>query len=335
MRPSLHPRLVNGPFEDPALFIQFLFENRAILFDLGDIHALSTRDILKLCRVFVTHTHMDHFVGFDRLLRLFLGRNKRLAIYGPQGFLKNVESKLGAYQWNLVKNFSNDFSLQVFEIRHDVILSQTYACRQGFQPARPPAAGSFSSRIVSTPAFTVDAQILDHRIPCLGYSIKERFHINIKKDALQRLGLSPGPWVTRFKQALYNQADPQTLLEIPFGNQGGRQAVLGDLTEQLAVITPGQKISYIADVGYQPENAAKLLALARNSDHLFLEAAFMHKHAHIAAEKYHLTARQAGELAARAHVKRFTPFHFSPRYANKPEAILAEAMRAYHGGENG
>jgi hypothetical protein len=31
MRPSLLPRLVNGPFEDPALFIRFLFENRMSL----------------------------------------------------------------------------------------------------------------------------------------------------------------------------------------------------------------------------------------------------------------------------------------------------------------
>ena len=99
MRPSLLPHLVNGPFEDPALFIRFLFENRAIMFDLGDIHALSTRDILKLTHVFVTHTHMDHFAGFDRLLRIFLGREKQLHLFGPRGFIRNIEGKLGGYQW--------------------------------------------------------------------------------------------------------------------------------------------------------------------------------------------------------------------------------------------
>lgn len=332
MRPSLHPRLVNNPFEDPVLFLQFMFDKHALLFDLGDIHALSTRDILKLSGVFVTHTHMDHFVGFDRLLRLFLGRNKCLAVYGPADFLKNIESKLGAYQWNLVDNFSNDFSLQVHEIRPDAIVSQTYPCGQGFQPKQPPVFKPFSSRIVNTPAFTIDAEIMDHRIPCLGYSIKERFHINIRKDALQRLGLTPGPWINRFKEALYNKTAPQTLLNIPFENGNRRQAVLGDLAEQIAVFSPGQKITYIADVGYQPENITKILRLAENSDHLFLEAAFMHKHAGIAAEKYHLTARQAGELAAQAQVKRFTPFHFSPRYTECPKAILDEAMRAYRAG---
>ncbi|MBW2643668.1 MAG: MBL fold metallo-hydrolase, partial [Deltaproteobacteria bacterium] len=97
MRPSFLPRLVNGPFDDPGLFIPFLLEKRAIIFDLGDIYSLSSRDILKISHVFISHTHMDHFLGFDRLLRLFLGREKHLYMYGPEGFLKNVEGKLAGY----------------------------------------------------------------------------------------------------------------------------------------------------------------------------------------------------------------------------------------------
>jgi ribonuclease Z len=84
MRPSFLPRLVNEPFGDPGLFIPFLHQKRALIFDLGDIHSLSARDILKITHVFITHTHMDHFIGFDRLLRLLLGRDQDLYLYGPK-----------------------------------------------------------------------------------------------------------------------------------------------------------------------------------------------------------------------------------------------------------
>jgi ribonuclease Z len=47
MRPLLHPTLVNGRSGDPALYIEMLFEKRAILLDLGDISPLSPRDVMR------------------------------------------------------------------------------------------------------------------------------------------------------------------------------------------------------------------------------------------------------------------------------------------------
>ncbi|HJO61635.1 MAG TPA: MBL fold metallo-hydrolase, partial [Desulfobacterales bacterium] len=55
------------------------------MFDLGDICSLLPRNILKITHVFITHTHMDHFIGFDKLMRIFLGREKMLHFYGPKG----------------------------------------------------------------------------------------------------------------------------------------------------------------------------------------------------------------------------------------------------------
>ena len=46
MRPHLHPSLVNGPDGDPAMYVDFLHERRAILFDLGNIALLPPRKIL-------------------------------------------------------------------------------------------------------------------------------------------------------------------------------------------------------------------------------------------------------------------------------------------------
>ena len=81
MRPLLHPMLINGRTGDPALYIETLFEQRAILFDLGDISSLSPRKIRRLDHVFVSHAHIDHFFGFDRLLRVLVGRDKQIHFF--------------------------------------------------------------------------------------------------------------------------------------------------------------------------------------------------------------------------------------------------------------
>jgi ribonuclease Z len=49
------PRLINGGFEDPVLFIGFHYERRAMLFHLGRLDRLSVREIFKLSDVFVSH----------------------------------------------------------------------------------------------------------------------------------------------------------------------------------------------------------------------------------------------------------------------------------------
>jgi ribonuclease Z len=328
MRPALLPRLVNGPFDDPVLFIRFLFENRALMFDLGEIYALSTRDLLKLTHVFVTHTHMDHFIGFDRLLRVFLGREKRLHIFGPRGFIENIEGKLAAYQWNLVDHFTHLLTLQITEVRSDTLISKTYPCQNRFRPVREAVVQPIRPHLVSEPALRISATLLDHRIPCLGFSVKERFHINIKKDGLKKIGLLPGPWLTGFKQALFEKRPPDSVIETKH-ESGPKNFPLGELSDIIAVITPGQKITYITDAVYSPTNVEKMISFAEGSDHLFIEAAFLQKDAHTAAQKYHLTAHQAGRIAAWANVKRFTPFHYSPRYTGLESSLWEEAMTAY------
>lgn len=70
MRPIFRPELLNDPFDDCGLYVDFKCEKRALLFDLGDLTALSPKKILRILDVFVSHTRMDHFFGFDRLLRI-------------------------------------------------------------------------------------------------------------------------------------------------------------------------------------------------------------------------------------------------------------------------
>lgn len=330
MRPSFHPMLINGPFDDPGIFIPFLFEKRALIFDLGDINSLSTRDVLKISHIFVTHTHMDHFVGFDRVLRLFLGREKKLYMYGPEGFIKNIEGKLAGYSWNLVGNFNNRLSLNVTEVYPDHLISRQYLCQNRFISIQKDIKEDFSAILLKESALSVSAVILDHSIPCLGFSIEERFHVNIIKDRVIALGLEIGPWLKKFKQALFNGQDPDSEFKVTCGKDNKeKKFILGDLSKQIAIITPGQKITYIADVVYSKYNKEKIIGLAKNSDHLFIEAAFLENDRDMADKKYHLTARQAGRLAGEANIKQYTLFHFSPRYTGKEYLLIEEARAAF------
>jgi ribonuclease Z len=330
MRPRFHPRLINGPFDDPGLYIPFLFENRAVLFDLGDIYALSPKDSLKISHVFVTHTHMDHFTGFDRLLRLFLGREKQLSLYGPQGFLKNAEGKLAGYAWNLVENYQYRLTLELTEVHPDLLISKTYRCRDKFLAPQKNVERAFTGVLLEEAGFRVSGAILDHSLPCLGFSIHERFHVNIIREGLNALGLETGPWLSRFKQALYCRIDPDSDFEVATeGQQQKKHFKLGELAEKIALITPGEKIAYISDVVYSDTNEEKIVAFAKDADHLFIEAAFLDKDRTTAREKFHLTARQAGELAAKSGAKQFTIFHFSPRYQGQEDLLYQEANEAY------
>ena len=332
MRPSFHPRLVNSPFEDPALFIPFFFEKRALLFDMGDLHGLPAKEILKITHAFVTHTHMDHFIGFDSLLRIFLGREKTLHLFGPPRFLQNVEGKLAGYTWNLVMNYDNRFSLKATEVHPGHTLTRVYHCREAFRSTELQEQAPFDGMLLKEPAFSVHAIHLDHKVPCLAFGLEERFHVNIMKDRLKGLGIPVGLWLKKFKETLYDERDPDEDFQVVWkedGKESQRSFRLADLSRQIARVSPGQKIIYVVDTVFTPGNVEKIVDFARDADQLFIEGAFLDAEADVAREKYHLTAKQAGMLAQKAGVKHFTLFHFSPRYAHAAHLLQQEANRAF------
>jgi ribonuclease Z len=326
---------VNDPFGDPGVYADVLFERRAMLFDLGDLSPLPARKLLRVSDVFVSHAHMDHFAGFDQLLRVSLGRDKRIALVGPAGFIDRVAHKVGAYTWNLVHRYAGNLALDVAEIRPDGSrVAARFESRSGFAVEHTNARSTGPDAMVDD-QFSVRAAILDHQTPCLAFALEEKCHVSIWPNRLAAAGLPIGPWLRELKRAVRDNLPDESPVRVRWREETDgaheRELPLGDLKASVLSVEPGSKFAYVVDAVYSPENVQRITGLARGVDTLFIEAPFLEADAGIAARKYHLTARQAGEIGRLAGAKRIVPFHFSPRYQGRGDALAREAAAAFTG----
>jgi ribonuclease Z len=334
MRSIFDARLVNDPFGDPGVYVDFRFERRALLFDLGDNARLPPRKLLRLTHVFVSHTHMDHFIGFDRLVRICVGRHAGIRLFGPPGFVDQVERRLAAYTWDRVDRYDVELVLDVTEIDADgATRAARFRTRTGFAREPLPPGRAEGGLLVDHEAFRVRCALLDHRTPCLGFAVEEKTHVNVWKNRLVEMGLKVGPWVGELKAAAAaGAADDQPVRAWWREGDGMHERTLayGEVKHALEFVR-GQRLCYITDVVYHEENVGRIVALAHDADLLFIESVFLDEDAAHAAQKQHLTARQAGTIGRLAGARNVVQFHFSPRYAEREAALRAELEAALRG----
>lgn len=335
MRPLWHPHLVNGRFGDPALYVEPLFEREAVLFDLGDIHALAPRKINRIRQVFISHTHIDHFIGFDQMLRILVGRERTVQLFGPAGLVDSVGHKLRAYLWNLSDRYPSELVFVVTEIDGLYRARTTqFRLKNQFTADEIGQRRLNDSVCYENAHFRVHTTLLDHRTPCLGFALQEAAHVNIWKNQLSALGLPVGPWLRELKNAVLENRPDDEIIRAGAAQPGSfRELRLGDL-RQVFTVTPGQKIGYVTDAAPTEENRRAIVALVKGSGILFIEAPFAGADAALASERAHLTATLAGQIARDAEVKRVEPFHFSPRYEGRADAMVSEVADAFASGHS-
>jgi ribonuclease Z len=325
------PRLVNPPFGDPGLYVALRHRGKAMLFDLGRIDRQPAGALLKITHVFVSHTHMDHFIGFDHLLRMFLARELHVDLFGPPGIIANVRGKLAGYTWNLIESYP--FTLAVHEVGSEHIDSVHLPARTAFTP-EPHGSRPFQGELVDTPELTVTAAHLDHRIPCLGFALTEKTRLNVRPEQLDALGVPPGRWLNQLKDAVRGGLPDDTPIRVEWRDGDAPRATtftLAELRDRLLVETRGQKLAYVVDTLFSHANLARISELARGADVFFCESLFLDADRDQASKRYHLTARQAGSLARAAGVARLETFHFSSRYDRDPVPLRAEAQAVFRG----
>ena len=323
-----HYKIINDAFGDPCVLVRLLRERRALLFDVGDIRKIPFNEILKVSDIFITHTHIDHFIGFDQVIRAVLRRTEPLRVYGPENIIDNVYGKLRGYTWNLVSDYP--LTIEVFAITEKKIHRAKFSASRRFKIEKLPSLPK-QEIILQEPLFKVKAQVLSHGIPVIAYCIEEDYHININKTALEGKGMEIGPWLGELKKLikLHYEYDSQKILkpkgqfhELKMNTPKGEMR-LEELFD-IVKITKGEKISYVMDVAPTEENIKKLIKFVKNSDILFCEAYFLNKDIERARERNHLTAALTGEIAKNAEVDELVILHISPKYIDNPQEVYKE-----------
>jgi ribonuclease Z len=333
MPPHFDPTLVNDRFGDPGLYVDLVFERRALLFDLGDLGRLAPRKLLRVSDVFVTHRHMDHFAGFDQLLRLLLGREKTLHVYGPAGLIDAVEHKLKAYSWNLVEGYHGNLIFLVTEIdKAGRLTSAQFSGRTRFERSEAESRQSDECLLLREPGLQIRTIAIDHGVPVLTFALEERAHINVWRNKMEAIGLSVGPWLRTFKEATLRGQPDDTLVDVAWCDRQLEKPTALPLGLLKKEINHRRKIAYVVDCSFTDANVEKVVQLAKGADILFIEATFLEADATLARTRHHLTARQAGTIARFAGAKRLVTLHYSPRYKGQGYSLAEEAQAAFLNG---
>lgn len=154
------------------------------------------------------------------------------------------------------------------------------------------------------PKWTLSTLPLDHGVPAWGYRLQERDGRTMLPEKLKAAGVA-GPMIKKLI------AEGRVTV--------GERTVLLD---EVSVFKKGQSVAFVMDTRLC-DNA---FALARDVDMLICESTYLDEDADKAHENGHLTAAQAGRIAAEAGARKLVLTHFSQRYTDV-YPFVAEARR--------
>lgn len=315
-------RLVNGSVGDPVLYVDYPDRDNALLFDAGDNAALEFERLADLEAVFVTHHHVDHFIGLDRIIRANIDNDKTLSIFGPVNTIQKVYDRIKSYEYPFFP--FQKITIRVHEILPGCIRWALLECRQRFpEPVVEERAWS-GGTVFGNDEVAVEAVHTDHTVPGLAYAFVEKPGYHLDSRQIDRGLLKPGKWVAEVLKRLHADESLDSTLDI----QGGRFR-LGGLVEQYFRKSRGTRIAFVTDTFWSEDVQPGLLKLAHKADRLYCDSFYMEAQAKAAAKHRHMTAANAARFAEAAKVHELVLIHFSKRYVGRYAALLEEARKIF------
>lgn len=262
-----------------AILISYDGEN--ILVDCGEGTQRQFRKAnlnpCKITKILITHIHGDHVFGLPGLLSTlnFSGYGRELRIYGPKG----------------IKRFLGEFlNLDYIGRNFKIIIDEVHG------------------KFYETKDFYIEAERMEHGIPCNAYNFVIRDKIRLDKGKLKKMKIPEGPHLKQLKE--------------------GKDAVIGGKkikAKDLVYEEKGKKISFVLDT----KKNERIVPFVKGADFLISEAEFSEELKDQAEEHLHMTSVDAAENAKKAKAGKLILTHISQRYENNLGKILKEARKVF------
>ena len=165
-----------------------------------------------------------------------------------------------------------------------------------------------SGKFYENEDFYLEAESMQHGIPTNAYNFVIKSKSRIDKLKLKKYKIPEGPLLKNLKQGK----------DIVYEGKKYK-------AKDLIYIEEGKKISFVLDTVFNN----KIVKFVKDADLLICDASFSSENSKEAKEHMHLTAKQDGEIAKSAKVKKLILTHISQRYDNRLKELLDDAKKEF------
>lgn len=300
-----------------------------LLFDCGEgcLPAVGRAELLNIDHLFLSHFHLDHVCGFDGLFRRVYNReSKPVSVWGPSGTVALMHHRFLSFWWNLHEGQGGEWVVRDVNLE-GVGEGGRFFVREGFVRRHPVEQRSelVAPAILREPDYSVEALVLEHHGPSVGYLVREADRVHVRAERLAELQLPPGPWIKLLKEGS---------LDHEVTGRDGVRWTPAALSSELLVETPGDSIAYLTDFLLDDPARRRLIPWLNGVGTLVCESQYRHSDRELAQRNCHATARSVGRLARDAAVGKLILMHLSERYSEREwGGLLREARQAFPGAE--
>ncbi len=301
--------------EDISILVKPDNHSWSYLCECGEASGLTVKEIQNCNAIFISHTHIDHFVNFDNIIRHQIGLQRTVTICGPKNIAKQIQHRILGYSWNLIeensiryliKEMTSDNEINVYELKPPLWELKSISIES-------------SNVLIKEDKFQVTGVLLDHKLPTLSYLFQEypQTKIQLNQD------LKGGIWVKELKQAFNSkELDKQIIV--------GTNIYKAKELFHLLHVQEGDSVGIIMDHGATPDNHTKIKKHFSLTNKVFIESFYQNKDIEFAKINFHSYAKESGNIMKMAKVKDAIPVHFSRKYNEEDITILiSEFMDAY------